>query len=193
MRSLRSANRQPHRSRFVCWKVKATPMRLLPFLLALLAVVAVAGAVSEFRHALTIWHIDRSVAFTVLAATLTVASIRTELYTRSHAQHAQFPARSAVTVVLCFAASLIAIWAGCGTLFETLELCNQEYLHWLPQNQPLSLFQFATGLAIAASATIGIVFLAIGFFLFWFLSSADPRPPLWASSRNDWGSTQIQT
>jgi hypothetical protein len=143
-------------------------MRLLPFLLALLAVVAVAGAVSEFRHALTIWHIDRSVAFTVLAATLTVASIRTELYTRSHASTSQFPARSAVTVVLCFAASLIAIWAGCGTLFETLELCNQEYLHWLPQNQP-KLFPIATGLAIAASATIGIVFLAIGFFLFWFL------------------------
>ena len=143
-------------------------MRLLPFFLALLAACTVAGAVTEFQQARTFWHIGSSIAFTAIAVTLVVACMRTVHYTRRPSLIPQFTARSAVKAFFIFSASLIAIWAGCGTLFETLELCNQEYLHWFPQNQP-KMFPVSTGLAIAAFTIIGTFFLAIGLFLFWFL------------------------
>jgi hypothetical protein len=143
-------------------------MRLLPFFLALLAACAMAGAVAEFQQALTFWHIGSSIASAAIAVTLVVATIRTTHYARSRSLTPPVTARSAVKAFFIFAASLIGIWAGCGTLFETLELCNQEYLHWFPQNQP-KMFPVSTGLAIGAFTIIGTFFLAIGLFLFWFL------------------------
>ena len=62
----------------------------------------------------------------------------------------------------------IGVWAGCLSLFETLELCNQEYLHWFPKNNPKQ-FPVSISLAITLMALVGAFFLTIGLFLFWFL------------------------
>lgn len=143
-------------------------MRILPVLLALLAMFAAAGAVFEFRQALSLWHTDRAFALTVLAVMLVVAGVRLRLCTGSHVSPARFTVRSAVSTFLIFVASLLTVRIGCGTLFETVELCNQEYLHWLPENQP-KVFPVSTGLAIAIFAAVGTLSLAVGLFMFWFL------------------------
>ena len=163
-------------------------LKPIPTLLGLFAAAAFLAAIQTFRQSNLLWNAELPFALTVQALTLAVASVRTHFHITKSASPVTITARSAVRALVMFGISMIAIWSGSLSLFDAFSLCNQEYLHWIPNSSHRS-FSVPTSSMIAEYAVVGTVSLTIGVFLFWFLffssRSATPVELHTATSTSD--------
>ena len=166
----------------VSWQAEiGDTLRFLPTVLGLLAAIALALAIRTSQDMDYLRNAELPFALTVIAIAFAVACIRTNFYLRKSASP-QIANRSALTAVVIFGISMIAIWGGSLSLFGTFTLCNQEYLHWIPITSHTS-FSVPISSMIAEYALVGTISSTIGGFLFWYLffqrsalTTADSHP-----------------